>query len=96
MFNSAEDLLHISAIHSLLLSKLQGIVHIKILSTCKYYIELLQHTVMEIQRDINALIIACRNEELGTVKEIMEGAEIDVNAIAEYRYPCNLLKGISR
>jgi len=34
--------------------------------------------------DIDALIRACRNEGLGAVKEIMEEAEIDVNAIAKH------------
>jgi len=34
------------------------------------------------QREINALIRACRNEELGAVKKILEGTGINVNATA--------------
>ncbi len=34
--------------------------------------------------DIETLIRACRKEELGTIKEIMEESEIDVNAIAKH------------
>jgi len=42
---------------------------------------------MEVQEpDVNALIQACRKEELGAVKEIVEGTGIDVNAIAKYKY----------
>jgi len=43
--------------------------------------------------DINALIHACRKEELGAVKEMVEEAGIDVNAVAKYSFFGRLLKG---